>query len=195
MSSNQDLINQAFDDLDKGCQDKINMSSNRDLINQAFDDLDIGCQDEIVEYRNLLTKKFKKDDEFNISTFHHNVSKRFKLTFYADGVFKTNFVYIKDINEKRDFLNLWTTNNKKIDELKKQGKTINVFQHMFLCSYYFLMTLSAYMLEKYKDEEDKNKTVSEFELNINELLKDSLFLSYCKKFNKDAKENYYDLLE
>jgi hypothetical protein len=52
------------------------------------------------------------------------------------------------------------------------------------------MTLSAYMIEKFKDEEDKNKNVEGFDLNINELLQDNLFLSYCQKFNKDNKDNY-----
>jgi hypothetical protein len=171
------------------------MTSNRELIAQAFNELNISSSDEIFEYRNLLTKKFKKDDDFDISTFYHNVSKRFKFVFYSNGVMRTNFVYIKDLTNKQDFFNLMIVNNKKIDELKKEGKTYIIFQHNFLSSYYFLMTLSAYMIEKFKDEEDKNKTVDEFELNINELLNDDIFMNYCKKFNKDAKENYYDLLD
>lgn len=174
------------------------MASNQDLLLQAFDELNVGEKSDIKEYRKLLNLKYMKDEGFDISSSYHQISKRFKFTFYENGDQKSNLVYLKEIDgDGRNFLKLFLTNDKKIEQFKKQYKTekIEIFKFTFLCGYYFLMTLSAYMIEKFKDEEDKNKTVNEFELDINKLLNDALFLSYCKKFNKDAKENNYDLLK
>jgi hypothetical protein len=109
------------------------MSSNRELLEQAIDDLNISGQDDInidiTEYRKLLPGKFKKNVNFYISTFYHNKRKKIKFVFNNNEVLKTNIVPIQilKLKQKRDFLNLMIVNNKKIEELKKQGKSYEVF--------------------------------------------------------------------
>lgn len=50
------------------------------------------------------------------------------------------------------------------------------------------------MIEKYEEEEDKEKCVNElFELNFTKLVNHPIFIKYCEKFNESAKDNYFDL--
>jgi hypothetical protein len=149
-----------------------------------------------TEYRNLLVNRFDKDGNFDVATAVHLVSKRLKFTFYDNGIVKYEFLYFKDISDddKKKFLNLMNFNEKKIKDLEKRGEAVIKINHMFLCAYYFLCTLSAYFIEKNQDME-KSEFVSNFELNFKKLINDPMFNKYCSKFDKNAKDNHYNLFD
>ncbi len=150
---------------------------------------------EYIEYRNLLTSRFEKDGNFDVGTAVHLVSKRLKFTFYDNGNIKYEYLYFKDISDdKKNFMKLMMFNEKKIKDLEKRGETFSKINNMFLCAYYFLCTLSAYFIEKNKDME-RSEFVEKFELNFKELINDPMFVKYCKKFDKNGKDNHYNLFE
>jgi hypothetical protein len=187
----QDFINDA---LDEKIQAETTTSA-LDIFDEAFEEKTEVVDDEITQYRKLLNDKYRKETNFDISTQYHKLSKAFKFTFYDDSNKKSNMVYVKDLTgKKRAFIKIFNTSEKKINELTSQKKKFEKLDYIFLSSFYFAMTLSAYMIKKFGNEE-KEKIVDEFDLDINKLLEDDLFISLLEKFNKNNKDNYYDLLE
>lgn len=165
------------------------------LFEQFLEDVDLPELSDFSKYRAYLSKRFgDEDDKFCVFTKYLRATKRYKFTFNDNGKPVYDYVDSKDFKEVV-IEKLFILNQKKIDELKKKGETnILLKNHFYLSSWYFLQVLSAYMIIKNEDEEDKQSFVDKFELNLTNLFKDEVFLNLCEKFNKDKKDNYYDLL-
>jgi hypothetical protein len=153
---------------------------------------------DFLQYRSLLTKKFKKDQYFDVQTFVLRVSKKFKFVFYENGVKKEDcldFNFVNDSRRDAFVKKLMKISRKKEEEYRKKGWTFNAIDHMYLNGFFLLNVLSAYLIEKNEDEADKEMCVDNFELKFENLLNDLIFIKYCENFNEDAKDNNFDLCE